>query len=146
MQFDKLKADSPACDCVDKANENIGDRFIRKLTSNRFDEKTILSYWEEEKRPLQLRCRDICDYKGVSVRMFVSPEELLDHGKKTKSFSPYRGRFSHYCMFRFKSGAGVLFHREGERDKQHYNWFKSDAFTLEMLDMIEIKEYIDASP
>ncbi len=141
MKFDKIKQDSD-CNCFTKAIIDYENEFVRKLRKEKIDEKDFLTHWERNIRPESLECDNICSSKGVSVNLFKSDFEklIIEKYKTTFNINPKKGAY--ILKFKFLENAGKVKYSPEENDTTHYNFFKADDFSIEMIKIIDTIKFI----
>lgn len=135
------------CECLKgKAVEDRGATFCRRLRTKRPQREDFFSWWEEGRRPntpatANRYCKDVCGYKGVSVHLFTSRDELKEHFNTTLKFSPqaFKGT-PYYCRIRLVSGAGKVIYSPTSKDDRHCDVYKADSFTMRDVAIIEVEE------
>jgi len=138
MTFDNLGFNID--EITDDIAENVIDPFTRKLTSAEVREDDFKSYWEMDKRPNNPD--KVRVYKGLSInKIYEDNEEIIrETYKSTKSFKPITQYFSHYCIMKFNEGAGKVWDKGCIKKSYHCTFYKSDQFSIDLLNVIEIKE------
>lgn len=142
----------PECRCVDKrAVVDCNKAFVRRTSDKQPSESDFLSYWESGKRPGRKSthtryCEDVCRHKGVSVRLYTTHEELVQHYRTTLSFK--RKTTPYYCIVKLTPAAGKVSYTPSNADQMHHDILKADQFTIGDLTLVttgEISECGDAS-
>jgi hypothetical protein len=137
MTFDNLKMTSD-CFCLDKAKEDTENKFYRRISDSNLIERHFATHFERGIGSISTDCTEICSKKSVSVNIAKPSNEEFIYNKylTTFKFNPKKGS---YCIkFRLKKDAGVIKPEPLIDDESHMNFFKSDKFTLESLDDLEI--------
>lgn len=142
MTFEKLhEGIENECNCIaqDGVAENVSDRFARRVWTLDPADNDFRSWKEEGKQNTYTKCDDICNYRGVSIsRVDESSEgEVITHYRKTVSLSP-AAKPLFYCRLKFKYGAGFIKHTPSKKDEHHHTLFKSDTFSIKLIEVLEI--------
>ncbi len=140
MEFRKLHSDT-ACDCLADAEENCIAIFARKINKPLPRERDFESKWEKGNITFDFNpndCHLVCALKGVSVNLWneASREEVIEKFVTTFSISPKHK--DSILVFRFRENAGMLEFTPNRRDEFHFDFFKSDAFSLEEIDVVQV--------
>jgi hypothetical protein len=132
------------CECLSGA-VNISEDFVflRKLNKTMLMEKDFKSHWDREIKRDSIDCEEICDLKGISIDKTESniEELILERYRTTFNFNPQKGA---YCLkFRLNINAGLIkFAPIPEINAfTHYNFYKDDNFTLELINNQEIIKF-----
>ena len=146
MEFSKIHAGIDL-DCItDDVVENVKDVFTRKIISNSLQENDFMSYWELGKRmQYEPKTKDeICKYRGISINLYENDENIEEYYKKifrkVGQFKPKKIKPKFYCKFKFKNNAGKVW-QNGYEKPYHCTFFKCDTFEINLIDVIEIKEF-----
>lgn len=145
MTFDDLHRDTE-CDCVSDAAENTEDSFARRVFTESFNEGDFETYWEAGKRPRKETCKEVCEYKAVSIYHVRDGEQpaliegMEKQAAKTASLAP--GRAMPLIFMRFKCAAGAGMVKPSPVHSQlpgraHHSLFKCDGFTLGHIQPVE---------
>ncbi len=141
MTFEKINLDTD-CKCLTKAVVDTENTYVRKLRKlNILNEKDFLTHWEREIRPETEDCETICSYKGVSINQF-KPEyenQIIEKYKTTFNINPKKGAY--LLKFRLTDEAGNVKYAPEDNDESHYNFFKSDDFTYDKIQVIETVKF-----
>ncbi len=138
MSFDTLHSDTD-CDCLQDTTQDFVNLYVRKIEKPILKEKDLRTHWERAKRPDVYECINVCSYKGMSVNIWneSSQTSTLNKFLTTFKFAPSNRKDSMY-VFRFKEDAGLLKHTPDEGDLFHYDFYKCDGFSENMLESVEI--------
>ena len=135
MTFDILHKDTN-CDCVGFAEEDLDTRFARKIY------KPFLREYDfrikEDGSGNILNCKQLCGLRGISINIWNadSQEAIIQKYKTSTNFSP-KNRDS-ICVFKFNKNAGLTRHTPSNQDKFHYDFYKSDQFQMDNIEIQEI--------
>lgn len=131
------------CDCLNKTNAPKFDEiFLRKLRKENLVDKDFETHWERGIGTESEDCDDICNYKALSINKTSNESEvhIYEHYKTTFTINPKKG--GHCLKFKFKEEAGMVIHAPIENIDSHYNFLKSDLFTLEHVEMVDIIKFV----
>ncbi len=138
MNFEQLLTGTP-CNCIKNAEENTSQVFARKIGSTALQPGDFLSHWEKGIFPADVKdCQKTCLHKGLSLNLWgeTSRHQVFEKYLKTFRFAPkYKNCI---LVFRAKENAGVFEPTPTERDPHHFTFFKSDDFSIDLLDVLEI--------
>ena len=140
MEFQKLH-DGSDCNCIDNAEEDVVNQYVRRLRKEKLSEKDFKTHWERGIGVNKNECGDICSYKGISLNQLSEESEslIIQKYKTTFNINPKKG--GHLIKFQLKDDAGVVEHSPTKSDETHYSFFKSDDFELEKLDIKETVKF-----
>jgi hypothetical protein len=136
MTFQNLQKDTD-CNCIDGAVIDTTNEYVRKLRKTALEEIDFKTHWERGIKGDSEECDSICNYKGISINQFRDEfvKQILTKYQTTFKINPKKGG---YCLkFKLKPDAGKVKFAPEDDDKSHYNFFKSDSFDLNNLDIIE---------
>ncbi|QWR78419.1 hypothetical protein [Candidatus Magnetomonas plexicatena] len=137
MTFNELHRDTD-CNCIENAKADEGNVFARRITGEKAIANDFKSYWDEGRTVKDGKnCELVCDHKGVSVYVVNDETEIQSKFKEIKAHKRMSTRFTHYCLLKLKNSAGLL--KQSGKDKAHYNFFKSDDFQIDKLEIIAIR-------
>lgn len=141
MTFEKLHT-GIQCNCVKKADDDFQNRYLRKLRKEELSDKDFITHWERGIGTDETECDKICSYNGISINQAddVTENLIIEKYKTTFNINPKKGAY--LLKFRVKNHAGKVSHAPLEDDDTHYNFFKSDGFTLEGLEVIETVKFV----
>jgi hypothetical protein len=141
MTFKNIQADTN-CDCLNGANIDTENEYVRRLRKETVVDKDFQTHWERGIRPEIDNCENICSYKGVSINQFRNEfvEQILNKYKTTFSINPKKGAF--YLKFKLTKDAGKVKFASEEDDNSHYNFFKADNFDLNSLVILDTVKFI----
>lgn len=141
MTFDSIHSDIRGdCNCISNCEEDNENTYVRRIFDEKLQDSDFLSWWELGKRNESL-CENICSYKGISLYELRDNEHLLlKHWEKTIKFKKTSKNLTkYYCLLKFKKDAGVLKVAKENPPLLHRNFYKSDAFSIGMLEIIKIE-------
>ncbi len=148
MTFDSLHADTD-CDCVNEAFENTNQLFARKISKPSPKNADFKTYWERDKRPIQNKCSEVCQFKGISINFWDkdSENQVIDKYVTSLKTQIQVGKNIKDCIlvFKFKKDVGSLMPSPTKKDPSHFTFFKSDSFDIEGIEevnIIELKKYV----
>ncbi len=149
MTFEKIFYGTE-CDCLKDTKENVVDNFLRAFENIdlNISDDDFKSLYELEIKPRNNNCEEICSNRGVSVSKIddSNKEFIIKHFVKTFVFAP-KIKKNFVVMFSFKKYSGKL-KRTGNcksRNPYHYEFYKSDEFTLQHIiekEVIKLKDYV----
>lgn len=140
MTFENLHSDINFL-CINDLEENTISVFCKKIKQNELNISDFKSYWEKGKRPRKNKQNDICNFKGISCNKLANDlsneSAIVKHYFNLRLFKKkYNGNY--LCKFKTKKEAGVFFDNSKLSNPSHHNFFKSDNFSLEKIEVIEI--------
>ncbi len=146
MTFNKLGLESDECKCLEGTFQDLQNIYTRKINKPDPKESDFKTQWEKATDLTvfsKSSCDDLClDKKSLSInqwtektgvtiiRKYLNP--YLRLGKKLKKDSIF--------LFRFLSDSGALKYTPTKKDKNHYDFYKSDTFSLTSLITVRIVE------
>lgn len=144
------------CNCllnsVLKDSSNTEDIFCKKLRQKNPGPRDFESHWEMgwraiDDRPIDMQhdCSGILSLKAISVNIFndQTRSQVLEKYHTTFKISPQYNSSARFCSFKFKPNAGKVRHTPIKNDQSHYDFYKSDGFTMERLEIILIGQILD---
>ncbi len=143
MNFNNILNDTK-CECLVKTKQDITIFFARKINKPLPLEKDFISHWERGKRADD--CKGICGFKGLSINEWNKKTEMVVINKFLTTFAISPKHKDSILIFKFLPNAGLIKHTPTKEDKAHYDFYKSDEFTLEMLEnynIIPLKDFIN---
>ena len=149
MNFSEI-SNSHSCECLKNSLENVCDVFVRKVRrSSNLSESDFRTHKERGKlSPEENDCDNICGMNALSFEIWneYSWEVLLEKYNTTAKFSPQSGK-KNLCVVRFLRGSGLVKHTPfqiNEKNDFHYDFYKSDSFNVNALNLIEMIQLISA--
>ena len=153
MEFNNLRlTESPICDCMTSSFEEISRIFIRRITENRslrirhfkadiekVDKLLVVNDCSDFCRFRELSMNDISDYDEQEVVASYSPDI-----QEQLKFAPKKEFY--YCKFRFKTGAGKVKYTPHHGHESHYDFYKSDEFSMDHVETLSSPIAIIISP
>jgi len=143
MDFNNINMDIDF-NCIEgNVTENLTDTFTRKIKSSTISSDDFKSYWEKDRRPKEKDHDSIRKFKGVSVNKineFTNESYIANVYKITFALRP-KSKIN-YCKFKLLPNAGKIWEtpRVDIPDLSHCTFFKSDQFTLDSLEVLEVKQ------
>ncbi|MBK8566579.1 MAG: hypothetical protein IPN76_25435 [Saprospiraceae bacterium] len=138
MKFEQLHTGTN-CNCIKNAEENTIQVFARKIGSAILQTEDFFSHWEKGIFPNDLKdCQKVCLHKGLSMNLWneSSRHQVLEKYLNTFRFAPkYKNCI---LVFQAKENAGFIEPTPNGRDPFHFTFFKSDDFSINLLDVLEI--------
>jgi len=145
MEFNNLRlTESSVCDCMSGSQEDTERTFVRRITENK--SLRIRHFKTELEKPDKVlvvnNCIDFCKYRELSINNISDYDEeevvasYLPDIQKQLIFAPKKEFY--YCKFRFKSGAGKTKHTPQHGHISHYDFYKSDEFSIEHIDILSL--------
>lgn len=131
MEFSELLKDTD-CQCLENANQDNVSIFAKKINKPNPTDKDFKSHWERGKTSIV--CDEICGYKGLSVNLWNESTKEAVIKKYVTTFGISPKHKDSIFVFKFLDEAGMVKYTPNENDKSHYDFYKSDNFTLEMLE------------
>jgi hypothetical protein len=138
MEFENIHVDTD-CICTDDAAEDVESIYVRKISNQEIADKDLKSSWEKKKQK-EGDCHLICAYKGLSINIWNEDSRKSVIDKFLNSFGISQTSGANIYIFKFKENAGILKHTPRDGDAHHYTFYKSDDFTVGMLEKVEVKE------
>tara|TARA_R110002051_G_scaffold323597_1_gene417751 strand:+ start:63 stop:488 length:426 start_codon:yes stop_codon:yes gene_type:complete len=140
MTFDKLH-NGIKCNCINNAKNDFHNEYVRKLRKDELSDKDFLTHWERGIGTEETECDNICSYKGISINQINEDSEplIIERYKTTFNINPKKGAY--FLKFKVKEKAGKVEHAPLEDDDTHYNFFKSDEFDLNSLEVIKTVKF-----
>ena len=138
MEFNKILSDTH-CKCLDDSFEDLDNTYIRKLKTNQLLIKDFQSYWEIGRRCDPTDCKEVCKRKAISINKYNenTKQKIIKHYKRTFNYNP--SLIKYLCVFKFNKEAGKIKHSPSTGDKSHHSFYKCDTFSLEKINVVEIK-------
>jgi hypothetical protein len=142
MIFNDILRDTN-CGCIDDTIEDNGNLFARKINKPIPLDKDFASHWERGKRAEN--CKEICGFKGLSMNLWneTTKNDVIDKFLTTFSITP-KHKDSIFVL-KFLPNAGVIKKTPTKYDATHHDFYKSDEFSLELLEhhtIIHLKNFI----
>ncbi|WP_157474546.1 hypothetical protein [Dyadobacter sp. Leaf189] len=150
MNFTRIN-DGHVCKCLRNCVENYEDLFLRRIDNkNKLHIRDFRTHHERNKTS-EGGCDNLCGNRGLSIEIFneESLAATINQIQVTRQFNPQSSR-KHVAIFRLREGAGIVKHTPNQivYNKNHYDLFKSDEFSLDfepwtslfLLKMFEIDE------
>ena len=129
------------CDCINQVGvaENLTDMFVRRVWTGEPTDGDFRSWREESRKNTYKKCDDICNFRGVSMSKVdgETEEGIISRYKTTVSLSPTL-RPPFYCRLKLRRGAGFVKHSPSQKDKHHHTLFKSDTFSIKLVEVLEV--------
>ena len=144
MDFAKLLQDTD-CNCLEKTIQDNENLYARKInTPNPVLDRDFKSYWQKGRRADE--CKEICGLKGLSANSWDENDKNAIIKKYLKTFTITPRHKDCIFVFRLLPNSGLIEHTPNKKDPTHYDFYKSDNFTLDMLEshsIIPLKDFID---
>lgn len=134
MEFEQLHQDTD-CDCLKDAKENYENYFARKINKPEPKDSDFKSHWERGKRAEG--CVQICGFKGISVNEW---NENTKNDVIQKFLITFRITPKHkdsMLIFKYLEQSGLLFYSPNKNDNSHFDFYKSDTFSLDLIEQTE---------
>lgn len=140
MTFNDLHKDL-SCDCLadNSIAENTFDTFARRVRDAPPSLNDFASNYEKGHPTRQDDCEYLCKHRGVSINKVkdeYSEISLRSNWFAAVQFKPRSPRM--YCKFSLKKDTGKVWNKTSKSDPSHCTLLKSDQFTIEMIDIIEV--------
>lgn len=133
MKFDKTPIIHD-CNCLENANEDSHNHFLRRVYSNTPNDTDFHTYAELGKIPKD-NCKDKCSYNGVSINLTTELTYQLII-KKYKENIQARKKINaqisipEYCFrFKMRETAGKII--QSGNEVTHFTFYKADDFTVD---------------
>jgi hypothetical protein len=133
---------------ISKYTENIEDAFCKRVDKN-LSAREFRSFWKMGKKPpiiepTEDNCEDILSIKGVSISKFndQTRDYIIQLYRSVCSHAPQL-KHKYYCSFKFKSGAGKVRCSPTNDDPWHHDFYKSDAFSINFVEIIEREKVLN---
>ncbi|WP_419802182.1 hypothetical protein [Mucilaginibacter sp.] len=142
MTFDNI-TNGHKCDCLSKTSIPKSEEvYLRKLRKEDLADKDFETHWERGIGVESEGCDDICNYKALSINKTSNEIETLiyEHYKTTFTINPKKG--GHCLKFKFKEEAGKVIHAPIENADSHHNFFKSDLFTFDYIEPVDVIKFV----
>ena len=143
MDFKNLLQDTN-CNCLENAMQDNFRLFARKINKPNVMDKDFRSHWERELRAND--CEKICGLKGLSINEWNENTEKAVIKKFLTTFGISPKHKDSIFVFRFLPEAGLTKYTPTDEDITHYDFYKSDRFTLDMLEtyrILQLKDFIE---
>jgi hypothetical protein len=143
MNFNTLLQDTD-CDCLENAIENNVHYFARKINKPQPLDKDFKSHWEREKRAEE--CEQICGYKGISINEWNDDTKQAIINKFLTTFSISPKHKDSIFVFKCLPDAGLTKYTPNDKDTSHYDFYKSDEFSLSLLEthtILSLKDFLE---
>jgi hypothetical protein len=140
MTFENLQ-NTQGCNCLQGAVPDVDNSFYRKLKNEMASIDDFRTHFERRIGTDEQNCERLCSYKAVSINIRKAEYEalILDKYRTTFKFNPKKG--AHCLVFRLRDESGLVKPTPEEDDESHYSFFKSDAFSLDHIDVVDTIKY-----
>lgn len=128
------------CDCLEGSSEDSSNTYALKTIKEELRIQDFNSYHDKGKENKKLDCNSICSFRGVSVSLFndKSKDYVL---KVYQELFPLSPKYKPYVkIVKFSKSCGNLKHTPSIKNDFHYDFYKSNIFTLDKIKVIEVKE------
>lgn len=140
MEFKNIEEEHN-CDCIENSVEDNNSTYAIKTMKDFLRLQDFNSYWDKGKKPVNYNdCKEVCSLKGVSVSIFNddTKEEVTNIYKELFPLAPkYKPYLS---VVKFYESSGVVKHTPNDGNTHHFDFYKSDTFDFEKVDVIQINE------
>jgi len=129
------------CNCIEDANENNADLFARKVGDTKdLKERDFRTHYERGKLSATSDCKEICGLRGLSFEIWsdASRADLMKRYSITSGIQPKAKK--QLFIFKIKENAGLVKYTPEQPsgyNAYHYDFFKEDNFTIELLALQE---------
>ncbi|MCD6594564.1 hypothetical protein J7L68_02670 [bacterium] len=145
MTFDELHRDLNYNCITDDCKEDTSTIFTRKLAGQEVKEYDFQSHWERGMPRRPIKDNKECEWRSISINR--NHEDITDYYKEKFSTANEIKRIragerlpKKYCTFKLIKDAGVV--KKGQnRPPYHCSLFKSDGFSLEKINLINIEVF-----
>lgn len=153
MLFSRLRLEEEAhCNCMSNAEEDTTRTFIRRTSeATPLKERHLRASVEKAEKDLSANdCTDFCALRELSIdNVDDFPEadvvaSYIPEIQKVKIFSPKKEFY--YCKFRFKENAGKVKPTPHHGYLSHYDFYKSDDFTIDLIEPVSGPHHIPCPP
>lgn len=144
MKFERIH-ENIDCDCVEGAAQDLQNVYARKINKPNVLDTDLKSHWEKGSRNSG-DCRQICGLKGLSMNIWNKDSRDKAIEKYLTTFKITTKSKNSIYLFKFKKNAGVIVHTPSSGNPYHYDFYKSDNFSIDMLeevDVIELREFLE---
>jgi hypothetical protein len=135
MTFHNLLADTD-CNCLEDALQDNITVFVRKINKPIVLDKDFKTHWERGKRAEM--CKEICGFKGISINQWSEESQSAVIQKFLTTFRIAPKHKDSILVFRFVGESGLVKYTPNEADSTHYDFYKSDNFDLQTIDIQDI--------
>lgn len=137
MEFNNL--DSEGCNCFNQAEEDTVSKFALKITNTTLQEKNFKTYWEKGRRIDSDNCDKLCSLKSQSLSIIRNQKEEDNTVALYKKLFPFAPKYKTHCaILSFKKDSGLMKHTPSENNSLHYDFYKSDSFSLAKVGLIKL--------
>ena len=138
MNFKILDADTN-CDCTKDAVIDNSSRFALKMNQDVMKEKDFKTYWEKGRRPENMNCEEICSHKGQSLTIVNNELDLSKTISVYKKLFPFSPSYKTHCaIITLNENSGVVKSTPIEINPLHYDFYKSDEFSINKITTLQI--------
>jgi hypothetical protein len=135
MTFSNLNSDI-ICNCLEGSIIDNSTEFALKTNKNFLRENDFKTYWEKERRSDD--CKEICSLKGQSVTIIKNEEDLNSTLSVYKQLFPFSPSYRPFCsLIKFNENSGKVKHTPIEINPLHYDFYKSDNFSINDVSLIK---------
>jgi hypothetical protein len=136
MDFKNLLQDTD-CDCLENAVQDNRHFYARKINKPAPLDRDFKSHWERGKQSVD-NCEKICGLKGISMNLWNQTTEKAIIKKFLTTFSITPKHKDSIFVFKCLPESGLTKYTPNEEDDSHYDFYKSDEFSLDKLENYKI--------
>lgn len=128
MAFNNFIQDTH-CDCLSSAIIDNNSIFGLKTNKVEFKEQDFKTYWEKNKKPIDLNdCDEVCSRKGLSVSIITS-ENIINVVKIYRQLFNFAPQYkTSILLIQLPQDFGMVKHTPTSENPYHYDLYKSDIF------------------
>ncbi len=135
MEFNTLNIDTN-CNCTKEGLIDNTSHFALKMNKQNIRENDFKTYWEKGKTSTE--CEEICSLKGQSLTIVNSTEDLESTIEVYKKLFPFSPSYKPFCaIITLNENSGVVKSTPIEINPLHYDFYKSDDFTIDKVNLIK---------
>lgn len=135
MEFNTLNIDTN-CNCTKDGLIDNTSHFALKMNKENMRENDFKTYWEKGKTSTE--CEEICSLKGQSLTIVNSTEDLENTIEVYKKLFPFSPSYKPFCaIITLNENSGVVKSTPIEINPLHYDFYKSDDFTIGKVNLIK---------
>lgn len=145
MEFNSISI-GHSCNCLSNAIENFTDTFVRKVdATTEFKIRDFRAKYEKDNfvEIESSTCEEVCGNRCLSIDIWndESKEYIIKKYSVTLGISP-KLKPNFIGLFKLNEGSGKVKYTPNQKhgiEIYHYDLYKSDGFTIDMLELIEIR-------
>lgn len=135
MTFENI-INATNCDCFQETFEDHKTQYALKINKSSLRDADFKTYWEKG-RTDHKNCKEACSLKSQSISIVKTNKDIENTLKIYKSLFPIAPKYKPYCaIFAFKEESGKIKLTPNEKNPLHCDFYKSDAFTKDLVDVV----------